>query len=60
MGDRVKACAPDYAGRQRVIEILLIDQRAARRVDEECGGLHHRQRILIDHIFGHRRVRRME
>ena len=39
----VEACSGDGAGAQRVNQRVVLDQRAARCVDEDRGGLHRRQ-----------------
>src|SRR6185437_5569327 len=44
----VKHSAAELSGLERIVERLIIDQRAARSVDEERARLHPRQRIAID------------
>jgi len=59
VGD-VERCIRDLARHERVVERRLIDDWAARRIDQDRSGLHARQRPRIDQALGGRRQRDVE
>ena len=43
--------ASDLAGLQRRLDIVVVDQRVAREVQDDNTVLHHRDRVLVDHVL---------
>ena len=58
--EHVEAGAGDLAGRQRCIQRRLIDDPAARRVDEVSCGFHLLQTRSVEHADRFRRLRTMD
>ena len=50
LGHDVEARAPDLTRFQGIVQGVLVDKRAARRVDQEGLGLHHRQLGAADRV----------
>ena len=55
--EHIEAGAGQFAGRQRVIKRLLVDNAATRRVDQVGPGLHQREPWRIEHPDRLRRLR---
>mmetsp|Transcript_43168 Transcript_43168/g.137268 ORF Transcript_43168/g.137268 Transcript_43168/m.137268 type:complete len:365 (-) Transcript_43168:8-1102(-) len=46
----IEPCTSDRAGLQRCDQVILLDERAAARVDDEGRGLHQLQGCLLDDV----------